>query len=213
VFCLLGGHIVAPTGSDAAGTVCVVTQAFTDIASASDNSQKKIRADGVSRSGVRYLAAEVGAALWMPLRVLFRHWPVLFALAAAGVGAREGFIRLAVWLAGFSAMLGLLVWLLAPLSMMVAVVVMLIAVRPSLLSVRGLHRPESLLRELGSVLIPFVAFYLAFGLFEEDYREYNDGLLGTYNSLSTLLENPHQKVPTVPGRPAASYPRSSACTG
>jgi hypothetical protein len=139
----------------------------------------------------RGFGPEVAAALWTPLRLLIRHAPVLFTLAVAGMFVREAVVRAAVWAAGVNGILGFLVFLLAPVSVMIAMILMLRAVRPSLASVRQLAPPVPVLRHLGSVLIPFVAFYLAFGLFVEDFRRYNDGLFATYESPFALLGGPN----------------------
>ena len=144
--------------------------------------------------GLRRFAGEVGDAVWMPIRLLLRHWPVLFALGVAGMVARDGLVRAAVWTAGFNGLLGFLVFLLAPVAAMAGMVLMLRAVRPSLPSVRGLARRTSVLRDLGSVLIPFVAFYVAFDLFEEDYRQYDEGLFNTYESVGAYLEKADKDV-------------------
>lgn len=119
---------------------------------------------------------------WTPLRVLLRHWPVLFSLAVLGLLAREGLIWAGVQLAGINAVLGFLVFLLAPVSVMIAMVLMLRGVRPSLPFAAALPFPPSVIGYVGSVLIPFVAFYLAFGFVEQDYRAYSAGLFGTYES-------------------------------
>jgi hypothetical protein len=145
-----------------------------------------------SRRGARGVATEVGAALWTPLRLLARHWPVLFVLGAAGVGAREGLITAAVWAAGINNYLGFLVFFLAPVVVVVAVVLMLLTVRGSLVSLSDRVRAGSLLRDLGSVLIPFVAFYMAFGLMEEDFREYSAGLSERYESFGAVLDGKAQ---------------------
>jgi hypothetical protein len=139
-------------------------------------------------AGPRGFGAEIAGTLWTPLRLLLRHWPVLFTLGVAGLVAREGLVRAAVWTAGVNGILGFLVFLLAPVSVMVAMILMLRSVRPSLPSIGRLPRPAPGLPHLGSVLIPFIAFYLAFDLFQEDYREYNAGLYAKYESLSAVMD-------------------------
>jgi hypothetical protein len=161
-----------------------VSQAVTSIDMTIDESTPR----PVVRRG---FGPEVAAALWTPLRLLIRHAPVLFTLAVAGMFVREGVVRAAVWAAGVNGILGFLVFLLAPVSVMIAMILMLRAVRPSLASVSRLARPVPVLRHLGSVLIPFVAFYVAFDLLKEDFRRYDAGLRATYESPFALLGGAH----------------------
>jgi hypothetical protein len=127
-----------------------------------------------------------------PARVLWRHWPVLVSLAAAGLVGRVVLVNAAAGLAGVNATVGLGVLLLAPLAVLAAVVVMLRVIRPSL-GVRESSPPG--LPYLGSALMPFVVFYLAYGLEGEDLRRYIDhlpagrgpGLAAGQPSLGTLV--------------------------
>ena len=169
-----------PAGVDrAAGNLCGVTQVATGSEAAID-----VRAPASPRRFV----GEVAGTLWTPLRLLLRHWPVLFTLGVAGLVAREGLVRAAVWTAGVNGILGFLVFLLAPVSVMVAMILMLRSVRPSLPSIGRLPRPAPVLPHLGSLLIPFIAFYLAFDLFQEDFRAYSIGLYQTYESFTAVLD-------------------------
>jgi hypothetical protein len=121
------------------------------------------------KSHLRDVASLAAAAA----RVLVRHWPVLVALATAGWIGRVVLVRTAVYLAGVSAVAGFAVLLLAPLAVLAAVVLMLRTVRPSL----GISGPApEIATHLGSLLIPFVGFYLWFGLFDEDQRAYGAGV-------------------------------------
>ena len=122
-----------------------------------------------------------------PFRLVLRHWPTLVTLAIAGLLAREMLLRAAVVVAGVHAILGFLVFLLAPLSVMIAMVLMLRTMRPSLGSVSALPPPPSVIAHVGSVLIPFVAFYYAFGLLGEDYRAYSSGLRDRYEDWVVIL--------------------------
>ena len=109
----------------------------------------------------------------VPARVLVRHWPVLVSLAVAGLVGRLVLVDAAVYVAGVSAVAGFGVLLLAPLAVLAALVMMLRTVRPSL----ALDGPAPEVgTSLGGVLIPFVGFYLAFGLFGDDLRRYAAGL-------------------------------------
>ncbi len=152
---------------------------MTESALARPPSRKAIR--------LRRFTTELFFALWMPVRLFLRHWPVLFTLAVAGVVAREGLIRAAVWLAGVNNYLGFFVFLAGSLAVIVSLVLMLLAVRSSLPSLRDRTRSTSMWADLGNVLIPFVAFYMAFGLVQEDFRRYDQGLSGRYESLWVIV--------------------------
>src|SRR5262249_43192465 len=60
--------------------------------------------------------------------------------------------------------------MLAPLTVLAAVALMLRVVRPSLPS--AADEPPAVVPHLGSLLIPFVVFYLGYGLAGDDYRRY-----------------------------------------
>src|SRR5215470_16253860 len=111
-----------------------------------------------------------------PARVLWRHWPVLVSLAAAGLVGRVVVVNAAAYLAGVNTVAGFAVLLLAPLTVLATVALMLRAVRSSLPVAAEL--PAAVLPRLGSLVAPFVVFYLAFGLAADDYRHYTDHLFG-----------------------------------
>ena len=103
------------------------------------------------------------------LRLVWRHWPVLWALALAGTIARELLLERAfeasAWRGGLG---GVLVFPLVPIALLTAMVLMLRVVRPSLPYLGQRNRPESMVRYLASVLIPFLSFYLLAGYAEYD---------------------------------------------
>lgn len=108
------------------------------------------------------------------LRLLWRHWPVLLALALAGFLARQGFLALAVWASELHAVVGLLVFALVPLSMLIALMLMMRVVRASLPDpdpTSDEARP-SVFRHFASVLVPFLAVYAAYDYFHEDRITY-----------------------------------------
>jgi hypothetical protein len=108
-----------------------------------------------------------------PARVLWRHWPGLVGLAVAGVVARAVLVKLAVVLAGLDAVLGFVVFLLAPLAVLAALVLMRRTVAPSLAQPGAAPKPP--LRHLGGPLVVFLGFYAGFGLLAEDMRAYRTG--------------------------------------
>jgi hypothetical protein len=121
------------------------------------------------RTGLALAFAETFGFLGTWLRLIWRHWPVLWALALAGTIARELLLERAyaasAWREGLGAVL---VFPLVPISVLVAMVLMLRVVRPSLPYLGQRSRPESMVRYLASVLIPFLSFYLLAGYFQYD---------------------------------------------
>ncbi|MEO3924476.1 hypothetical protein ABGB07_11540 [Micromonosporaceae bacterium B7E4] len=75
---------------------------------------------------------EAVAVLGTSLRLLVRHWPVLFALYFAGAAAREFVVLGAVQVSKINGVLGMLVVVLGPIATLTALVLMLRALRPSL---------------------------------------------------------------------------------
>jgi hypothetical protein len=126
----------------------------------------------------------VSSVVLTPARVLWRHWPVLVSVAAAGLVARVGLVNAAAYLAGVNGTLGFAALMLAPLTVLAALALMLRAVRPSLPS--AVHEPPAVVPHLGSLLIPFVVFYLGYGLVGDDYRRYTGHLPA--GQASTLAE-------------------------
>jgi hypothetical protein len=126
----------------------------------------------------------VSSVVLTPARVLWRHWPVLVSVSAAGLVARMVLVNAAAYLAGVNGALGLAVLMLAPLTVLAALAFMLRVVRPSLPSAAG--DAPAVVPHLGSLLVPFVVFYLGYGLVGDDYHRYV-GHLPT-GQASTLAE-------------------------
>ena len=109
------------------------------------------------------------------LRLLGRHWPVLLALALAGFIARQGFLALAVQASELHAVVGLLVFALVPLSMLIALLLMMRVVRRSLPDAPAPSdtgpRP-GVFQHFASVLVPFLAVYAAYDYFHDDRINY-----------------------------------------
>jgi hypothetical protein len=106
------------------------------------------------------------------LRLLWRHWPVLLTLAAGAVLIRSLLINhvlvdAARWREGLG---GELAFALLPIVMLVSMILMLRAVRPSLPYLGPREPPEPALRHLASVAIPFVAFYFTAGYLVRDFQ-------------------------------------------
>lgn len=109
------------------------------------------------------------------LRLLWRHWPVLIALALAGFVARQGILMLSVEASELSSSLALLVFALVPVSMLVPMLLMMRVVRRSLPESTPLKLPgdrDAFLAHIASVLVPFLAVYAAYDYFKEDGQSF-----------------------------------------
>ncbi|WP_422770784.1 hypothetical protein ACN28C_29610 [Plantactinospora sp. WMMC1484] len=138
---------------------------------------------------------EAVAVLGMSLRLLVRHWPVLFALFFAGAAAREFVTLGAVQVSKINGVLGLLVVILGPIATLTALVLMLRVLRPSLPWLRHATEPagaaearergapgeaeagrprrrRTFLDHLGSALVPFLTVYASWGYLQEDLTDY-----------------------------------------
>lgn len=119
-------------------------------------------------------------------RLLWRHWPVLLVLYLLGMAGREIAIYLAVQGSGVDVWLGAVLLPFAPLSLMVAVLLMLDAVGPSLW-----HGPvrQDRLTLLAGALVPFLAVYSAQGFLRADRNRFlNEAVADEYNNDSYLFD-------------------------
>ncbi|WP_026876176.1 hypothetical protein [Jiangella gansuensis] len=128
-----------------------------------------------------------GAVLLDAWRRLRRCWPALVALAAAGLVVREFTLDAAVWAGRHSAVLGLLVLALVPLSAMLVTVAMLLVMRPS--TVPAGRRVRTVFAVLGSMIVPFLVVYEHYGTLEQDQRQYyNESAHDTVALMGSGLE-------------------------
>lgn len=115
------------------------------------------------------------------LRLLWRHWPVLLVLALAGFGARRYLVVLAAKASDIHRAVGILLFALVPLSMLVALVLMMRVIRKSLPAppqATGADASSSgVFSHFASVLVPFLAVYAAYDYFAEDVRTYRYEIL------------------------------------
>jgi hypothetical protein len=128
--------------------------------------------------------AETGAVLATAVQLLWRHWPVLFALYFAGAAARAFIMIGAVQASKLSGVLGVMVIILGPVATLISLVLMLRVVRPSLPWLtaatadpapgegEGPRRRHTLMDHLASALVPFLAVYASWGYLEEDISDY-----------------------------------------
>lgn len=110
-------------------------------------------------------------------RVLLMHWPQLVSLFLAGWAGRMAFLWLAANVSNVSPTLALFVVPFAPLSTLLALVLMLRATAPTLSAFQEVMEPVTARQrwrtDLGvaaQVLIPFLAVYASAGLLKEDAK-------------------------------------------
>lgn len=129
----------------------------------------------VIREGI----SRTGETLVLGWRVLARHWPALVGLYLLGTIGRMAFLWLAVWVSGWNSTLAVFVLPFAPLSSMIALVLMLRVASESLPAFTDLFRdlPARLrwrdhLTVGAQMLLPFLAVYASQGLLKEDAQIY-----------------------------------------
>lgn len=135
-------------------------------------------------------------------RILSRHWPALIAWYLAGEAAHRLLIQLAGTVGGQTTVGGLLLLPLAVAARLFAYVAMYLTVRPSLPNAQD-DDTRDLRGFFGAVfaaILPFFAFYTAWGLLDADYRAffriaanialreagYDDALLGDRGGLLSV---------------------------
>jgi hypothetical protein len=139
---------------------------------------------------------DVPAVLVTAARLVARHWPALLALAFLGTGLRAGVLWLAVVVSDHSSFVAQLILVLAPLGYLLPVVAMLHLCRgslPHVLELDALPGPEAtterrerrLVDVAVSVLVPFLAVYVSYGLLEQDrLRFLNEAAFAEFNQLN-----------------------------
>jgi hypothetical protein len=148
---------------------------------------------------VRIALVETFGFLGTWLRLLWRHWPVLLALALAGGLARQLLISQTVdaskWRDGLG---GLLLFPLVPAAVLIAMVLMLRVMRSSLPYLGPRSRPESMLVYLASVLIPFLAFYFTAGYatYDLDMYAHRNAVVASQEVFASVLTDGTADVQT-----------------
>lgn len=125
------------------------------------------------------------AVLRLAGRLLWRHWPALLALYLAGTLGRYLAIQVAGFVGAYSAIGGALLFPLAILARLVALVAMLLVLRDGMVALGAIApvpvdragRRRAFLDALMAGILPFVAFYAAWGYLKEDAAAYFARLL------------------------------------
>lgn len=107
-------------------------------------------------------------------RILARHWPVLLAWGLGGEAAHQLLVQLAGFVGGHTTLGGLLLLPLAVAARLVSYVAMYLAVRPSLphSAPAAPLGPRAFGAAVLAAILPFFAFYAAWGLLENEQIEF-----------------------------------------
>ncbi|WP_156971258.1 hypothetical protein [Knoellia sinensis] len=139
---------------------------------------------------------DIPAVLVSAGRILRTYWAPFIVIACLGLAFRSATMWLAVLVSDYSGFLGQLILVLAPLGFLGAMIAMLFMTRGSLpnvaeLSQREAHqapterRPMRLVDVAVSVLVPFLAVYVSYGLLKEDlFRFTNEAAYAEFNQFS-----------------------------
>jgi hypothetical protein len=125
------------------------------------------------------------AVLRVAGQLLWRHWPALLALYLAGTLGRYVALEVAGFVGAYSAIAGALLFPLAILARLVALVAMLLVLRDGMVRlgvlapvpVERAERRRAFVDALLAGILPFVAFYAAWGYLREDAAAYFSRLL------------------------------------
>lgn len=131
------------------------------------------------------------AVLRLAGRLLWRHWPALLALYLAGTLGRYLAIQIAGFVGAYSAIGGALLFPLAILARLVALVAMLLVLRDGMVALGAIApvpvdragRRRAFVDALMAGILPFVAFYAAWGYLKEDAAAYFARLLDVNTGL------------------------------
>jgi len=115
--------------------------------------------------------------LWHAVVLLGRHWPMLLAVSFFGGAAHGVLLWSAVRASRVTTAFGVLVLVLVPLSLLVALVLMLRVLRPSLPYVNrfaggGGGDQRGLLTVIGSVAVPLLAIYVTYDFMKDDFSAF-----------------------------------------
>lgn len=153
-------------------------------------------------TGTETRVRDVPAVFLTAGRLIARHWPALLALAFLGAAVRAGVLWLAVVLSDHSSFAAQLVLVLAPLGYLLPIIAMLHLCRGTLPNVTALaampgpeatteKRERRLVDVSVSMLVPFLAVYVSYGLLDEDRQRFlNEAAYAEFNQFN-LARPPH----------------------
>ena len=147
-------------------------------------------------SGSTARVRDIPAVLLTAGGLFARHWPALLTLAFLGSAVRAGAIWLAVVVSDHNAFAAQLVLVLAPLGYLLPIIAMLHLCRGSLTHVSALDASEGpiaptegrerrLVDVTVSMIVPFLAVYVSYGLLNEDRQRFiNEAAFREHNQFN-----------------------------
>ena len=129
-------------------------------------------------------------------RLLLRHWPAFLVLAFLGVAVRNAALWGAVRLSDWNSFVAQLLLIFAPLGYLLPIIAMLHLCRESLPNAKALAettgpeattegRERRLIDVAASVLVPFLAVYVSYGLLQSDRERFvNEAAFAEHNQFS-----------------------------
>ena len=139
---------------------------------------------------------DIPVVLVSAARVLRRFWAPFLVIACLGLALRSAALWAAVEVSDHNAFVAQLILVIAPLGFLLAMIAMLHLTRGSLPNVAELSRREArqavtekremrLVDVAVSVLVPFLAVYVSYGLLKEDlYRFTNEAAYDEFNQFT-----------------------------
>lgn len=139
---------------------------------------------------------DIPAVLVSAWRVLRTYWAPFVVIACLGLALRSGALWVAVQVSDHNAFVAQLILVLAPLGFLLAMIAMLWMTRGALPNVAELSRRDArqaptekremrLVDVAVSVLVPFLAVYVSYGLLKEDlYRFTNEAAYDEFNQFT-----------------------------
>lgn len=139
---------------------------------------------------------DIPAVLVSAARILKTYWAPFIVIACLGLAVRSATMWLAVWVSDWNGFVAQLILVIAPLGFLGAMIAMLFMTRGALPNVAALARREGrqaptekremrLVDVAVSVLVPFLAVYVSYGLLKEDlYRFTNEAAYAEFNQFS-----------------------------
>ncbi|EAP98343.1 hypothetical protein JNB_15303 [Janibacter sp. HTCC2649] len=143
---------------------------------------------------------DIPAVLVSAARILRTYWAPFIVIACLGLAVRSGALWVAIVVSDHNAFIAQLILIIAPLGFLLAMIAMLYMTRGSLPNVAALSHREArqastekremrLVDVAVSVLVPFLAVYVSYGLLQEDlYRFTNEAAYAEFNQFS--IDNP-----------------------
>lgn len=139
---------------------------------------------------------DIPAVLVSAARILRTYWAPFIVIACLGLAVRSGALWIAVEVSDHNAFIAQLILVVAPLGFLLAMIAMLYMTRGALPNVAELSRREArqaatekremrLVDVAVSVLVPFLAVYVSYGLLKEDlFRFTNEAAYDEFNQFS-----------------------------